>query len=59
MIFLSFDLIFKIVRMGEIFNGYLIKGSFFFIIIDFEGSYYLIKWLDYSNFNFGYYKLEV
>lgn len=59
MIFLSFDLIFKIVRMGEIFNGYLIKGSFFFIIIDFEGSYYLIKRLDYSNFNFGYYKLEV
>lgn len=58
LLFTSFDLIFKTVRMGETFNRYLIKGSLFFIIIDFEGSHHLTKWSDYSNSNSGHYKLE-
>lgn len=58
LLFTSFELIFKTVRMGKTFNRYLIKGSLFFIIIDFEGSHHLTKRSDFSNSNSGHYKLE-
>lgn len=52
LLFISFDLIFKTLRMGETFNRYLIKGSLF------EGSHHLTKRSDYSNSNSGHYKFE-